>query len=227
MKRSRRLTPRTIARRRKRRRVTTVAVPRMIRTRIPTMRYSRTYWLQNWVPSSVATSDFWRYYVFNMDQLPNVGELRSLFDQYKVCALKYTFRPRFDGFMGNDTVDTTLPGITNQGMTMLHICNDPASTITPSGTYSSTTLNNFFEQGRVYTRKGNVPVTVYFRPRVPDDADGVNISQYVKAPWLNTSTTSINHRGFHIFAQDINLTGAHGQSWDVYVTPYILLKNIR
>lgn len=202
-------------------------VPRMIRSRIPQMNYSRTFWLQNWSPSTVATNDFWRYYTFTLSQVPNYGELTSLFDQYKISALKYTFRPRYDGFMGNDTVDTVLPGVTNQGKTHVHIVNDPKSTISPGGVYNSTTLNSFFEQGRVKTRGGNRAFSVYFKPCVANDADGVNIAQYVRAPWLNTSTNAIVHRGFHIFLQDINLTGVFGQSYDVFVTPYMKFKNMR
>lgn len=191
------------------------------------MNYSRTFWLQNWTPSTTTTNDFWRYYTFTLSQLPNVGELTSLFDQYKISALKFTFRPRYDGFMGNDTTDTTIPGVTNQGKTQVHIVNDPKSTIAPGGVYNSGTLNSFFEQGRVKTRGGNRPFSVYFKPTVANDADGVNIATYQRAPWLNTTTNAIVHRGFHIFLQDINLTGVFGQSYDVFVTPYMKFKNMR
>lgn len=159
--------------------------------------------------------------------MPNFGELASLFDQYRVYALKYTFRPRYDGFQGQDTTDTTLPGVTNQGKTYIHVVNDPKSTISPSGVYNSTTLNSFFEQGRVKSYNGNRPFSVYFKPSVADDADGVNIAKYVRAPWLNVGVTGIIHRGFHSFAQDINLTGVFGQSWDIFVTPYMMFKNMR
>lgn len=202
-------------------------VPRLVRPRVPMMAYSRTFWFQNWLPSTVSTNDFWRYYTFKLSDVPNFPEFQSLFDQYRVNAVKWTFRPRYDGFNGNDTTDTTLPGITNQGKTMMHVCNDPKSIIVPVGVYNSTTLNNFFEQGKVYSRNGNRSFSVYCRTVVPDDADGINVARYIRAPWLNTSTRDITHRGFHIFAQDVNLTGVFGQAFDVYVTPYIMFKNIR
>lgn len=225
----RRAAPSTYKRRVKRRimRRFTRRIPRAIQSRIPMLRISRTRWHENWSPDTVTTNGFWRYYTTSLNSIQNNTEFTNLFDQYRIAALKYVFRPRYDSFAGNDTTDTTLPGVTNQGRCMLHVVNDPYSTVTPSGAYNSGTLNGFFEQGNsVKTYSGNRPVTVYFRPTVLANIGGQN-SQVKRAPFLNVTDVAASHRGFHIFAQDVNMTGVFGQSWDVYITYYLTLKNQR
>ena len=85
------------------------------------------------MPATTNTIDFYRYYTFTVNQIPNWSEYQALFDEYKVNWFKYTFRPRYDSFAGNDTTDTTLPGVTNQSTTYLHTLVDPKTYITPSG----------------------------------------------------------------------------------------------
>lgn len=190
----------------------------------------RTFWLENWSPNTATTAGFWRYYQVSMNSMPSVGEFTPLFDQYRINAIKFTFRPRYDSFAGNDTVDTTLPGVTNQGGTQLHIINDPYSIIGASGTYNSTNLNTFLEQGSVKSYNGNRAVSVYYKPTINKTVDGAaggNNVERARAPFLNANNTSVVHNGFHVFAQDINLTGAFGQSFDVFVTFYMTWKNLR
>lgn len=191
------------------------------------LKMQRTTWLQNWTPSTTGTNDFWRYYQFTLQQITNFTEMAALFDQYKMYALKYTFVPRYDSFAGNDTTDTTLPGVTNQGGVKLHIVKDPFSVVGPTGTYTSANLNSFLEQGnRVKTYSGNRNVSVFFRTTVNQTVEGTNTNR-VRAVWLNTTQTNIAHSGFHVFAQDVNLTGVFGQSFDVFVTAYLMLRNVR
>lgn len=195
------------------------------------LKMQRTMWLQNWAPNTVGTSGFWRYYSVRLDDMTNVSELTNLFDTYRLAAYKITFRPRYDNFSGNDTTDTVLPGVINQSGTMLHIVKDPWSTVTPTGTYSSANLNTFLEQGnKVKTYSGNKPVSVYIRgPTINNVVEGPFNVQRIRSPWLNTNGggTAIYHNGFHVFAQDVNLTGVFGQSWDVFVTYYLMVKNLK
>lgn len=184
----------------------------------------RTFWYENWVPSTASTSGFWRNYALGLSNLPSVNEFTALFDQYRINSIKFTFRPRYDNFSGNDTTDTTLPNVTNQGQTHLHCIVDPESTVTPSGTYSSSNLNSFLENGSVRSYDGNRAVNVYIRkPMV--NLNGVE--RRVKAPWLQCGQNAIQHYGIHVFAQDINLTGVFGQSWDVFVTYYMQFRGLK
>lgn len=200
-------------------------VPRYFRPRVPMLTTQRTWWLENWTPNTVSTNGFWRFYSTTLNAVPNNTEFTNLFDQYKIAALKFVFRPRYDNFSGNDTTDTTIPGVTNQAGTLLHVVNDPWSTVIPTGTYQSGTLNSFFEQGnRVKTYNGNKAVSVYFKPTVRNMVASSSANP-VRGRWLQDS--GIQHYGFHIFAQDVNLTGVFGQSWDVYVTAYMMFKNMK
>lgn len=201
-------------------------IPRGIRE--PYLQMSRTFWKETWTPSTVATSNFWKYYTFLMADLPSFSDMTNVFDRFKINGIKVTFRPRYDGFAGNDTVDTTLPGVTNQGMCRLHIINDPASNVTPSGVYTSANMNAFLENGSVRSYSGSRPISIYFKPTVNVTTGGVAAGRRVRAGWLqSTAGTSIEHNGFHVYAQDVNFTGVFNQAWDVFVTYYMAFKGLR
>lgn len=195
------------------------------------MRMKRTFRLENWTPSNTTTNDFWKYYTIRFSDLPNVADYQALFDEYKISAVKFTFRPRYDNFAGNDTTDTVLPGLTNVGATYLHFINDPASRVAPSGTYTAATLNTFLENGNVRSVLANKPVSVYFKPLINDaiSQTGASADQFrrVKPGWLTTNTPGTLHCGFHVFAQDINLAANWQNSYDVFVTMYFAVKNLK
>lgn len=212
--------------RRTRRKIMTV--PRVTRSLKPAVLYiKRKQWSTTWIPSTVATSDFWKSFAMQLSFLPNSTELTNLFDQYKICAIKWTFFPRFTSFSGNDNTDTTPPGVTNLGQTMMHICYDNRSTVTPAGTYSSANLNTFMEQGRIKTiLNPNRPVSVYMKPVIQGEyIGGTATNMFTKSKWLPTSSPSINHIGPNIFVQDHNFSGTFAQQWDILVTTYVALRN--
>lgn len=218
--------PRTNAKRSRRVRRPRMRLLRTVRSR-PLMRCQRTTYIGNWQPSTVGTNDFWRYYTFSLSQVTNRSDFTNLFDQYRITGLKYVFRPRFSGFDGSNTTDTTLPGVTNQAGVFLHVIVDPQSVFGPTGVYSAANLNLFLEQGdKVKTYSGNRAVKVFFRPLIKNTVEGGN-AQLIRAPWLNTTNDTIGHQGFHIFAQDPNMTGVFGQSFDVFVTAYMQFKSMR
>ena len=187
--------------------------------------FNRTFYYENWTPSTATTAGFWKYYGFRLNQLPNYTEITALFDRYKINAIKVTFRPRFDNFAGNDTTDTTLPGVTAQGTTMMHIIADPDSIVTPSGTYTIGTLNSFLENGSVKTHDGTKPISVYFRPKVNRTVGAEDAGSRIRAPWH--TATNVSHFGFHAFMQDVNMTGTFNQSYDVFVTYYMMAAGLK
>lgn len=204
---------------------------KMTMTRVPrqgSMNVVRTFWYENWTPSTVTTANFWKYYAFRFSDIPQYTEYSAIFDQYRINAVKVTFRPRYDNFAGNDTTDTTLPGVTNQGLTTAHIINDPYSQLVPSGVYSSANLNIFLENGRVRSYTGVKPFSVYLKPTIYETVSATNTARIKRAPFLMCQDGfNAAHRGFHIFLQDINLTGVFGQSFDVFYTYYLTLKGMR
>lgn len=192
------------------------------------MKFQRKFWWFNWSLSTASTAGFWRYMSIALSDMPNNSEIVNLFDQFKITGVRYEFHPRYDSFAGNDTGDITPPNITNQGGNVIHVVNDPKSVLLPSGTYNTTTLNSFMEQGKVRTHRGTRPVVIYHRPCIATPTSGISNSQQVRAPWLLTSTgLTVAHTGAHVFFQDPNLTGASGQNFDVFVTLYVLCRGAR
>lgn len=215
---------RTVRRRRiNRRRVT--RVPRTLRMPTFVMKVKRKFWWFNWTLSTATTAGFWRYLSIAMSDMPSNSEIVNLFDQYKITGVRYELHPRYDNFAGNDTIDVTQPNITNQAGNMVHVINDPRSQLTPAGTYTTTTLNTYMEQGRVRTHRGFKPIVIYHKPTIAQSQ--VTGTRQIRAPWLNTSNVTTVHSGAHVFLQDVNLTGTTGQSYDVFVTLYVLCRGAR
>lgn len=211
----------------KRRRMVVARPMRRARFPVGVTKIQRTFNFGYWQPATTLTSDFWKQYQFRLQDLPSYTEITSLFDQYKINAIRVKFVPRFDSFGGDNTTDTTLPGITNQAGTQLHIIKDQRATMAPSGTYTRTNLNTFLENGKVKTYTGNRPITVYFKPAVTNNVGASVQAAFLWAPWLQTSSADIVHYGFQAFASDANLNGSFGNSWDVFVTYYMMVKGLR
>lgn len=199
-------------------------VPRGLRTSIVTCK--RQFRHSFWQPSTAATLDFWKIFWFKLNDLPSSAEFTALFDEYRINGIKVVFRPRFDNFSGNDTTDTTLPGVTNQSGVNLHICKDPRGVISPSGVYGPSTLNAMFEHDNIRSYNGNKAISVYYKPTVVNTVDG-SAAKYTYAPWLSTAYPGLNHFGFSAFAQDINFSGTFGQSWDIFVTYYMQFRGMK
>lgn len=205
-------------------------LPYRLRRRMlqPQVRVQRTFWLSNWTPSTATTNDFWRYYSFNLTLMPDYTQFATIFDTYKLHSFTLILRPRYDSFAGNDTTDTTLPGITNQGGNSVHVIIDPSSTVSPSGAYTTSTLNSFLEHGRVRSYQGNRPI--YIKCKYPcyiDDVNNTPGSDYKRSNWFNTNANGVSLRGIHAFVQDVNMTGNFGQSYDVFMQCDISFKGMK
>ena len=214
-----------IVRRRRTTRRRVMRVPRSLRPAPFVMKFKRKFWFFNWTLSTASTAGFWRYFSIALSDLPSNAEVVNLFDQYKITGVRYELHPRFDNFAGNDTVDVTQPNITNQAGNMVHVINDPRSLLTPAGTYISTTLNTFMEQGKVRTHRGIKPIVIYHKPTISQSQ--TTGARQIRAPWLQTANTTTIHSGAHVFLQDVNLTGTTGQSYDVFVTLYVMFRGAR
>lgn len=201
---------------------------RRVLSKQPMVNVTRTWWSQNWVPAVTNTTDFWKYLSISISSIPNVSEYTNLFDAYKVNSLTFTLRPRYDNFAGNDTTDTTLPGVTNQGGNQVHVIIDPKSPVTPSGAYSSANLNSFLENGKVKTYMGHNPIKIHVKyPCLADDVNASTNSIFRRCPYISTAVPGAVIRGAHVFIQDVNFTGVFGQSYDLFVTANVTFKGMR
>lgn len=183
----------------------------------------RTFYATNWTFSNATVAGYWQYFQFDLSVVPNLVEWTGLFDEYKINAIKLTFRPRYDSVdVGNAAAATSLP------QAYLHYTVDPGNNAVPSGIYNSATLNSFLEHSGVKTRTLNRPVSIYFKPKILTEASG-NIGGLVRNPgFIRTSNSNVAHRGVHVFLQQNNFATSNNQiALDVFYTYYITLRNMR
>lgn len=207
----------------KRRRMMTRTVPRFTRPKMGEVLIKRTIARELWAFNGASVGDFWRYYSATLGQIPSLSEISNLFDSVKVCALKYTFLPRFSEYSVNSVGPPSL------GQGFAHVIIDPYSNVTPSGVYGRSLCNTFLENGSVKSYPFNRKFSVYIaKPTQPQDNDSSANGRYEVARWVNPQTAAANpYRGFHIFLQDSNFVGATGPQWDVFVTYYMKCRGLR
>lgn len=198
-------------------------VPRSRFSQSGMLNVKRTFWLELWSPNSVTTNGFWRYYQPTFANLPSNAEFKALFDLYKIRGIKFTLRPKWDNFGGNDL---TVNGTTNAGHMMVSYIVDSKQGIAPGGTYNSTTYNSFCEYGNVKQVTGTRTISVYFKPSVQSTIQGLATTPMYNK-WITTIQDAINHKGIHFFVNDQNFSGQFTQSYDVFVTYYMQFKGTR
>lgn len=214
---------------RKKRRVTkrkNVRVPRRTLNSTGTISIKRKWWVQNWVPSTVTTNDFFRNFKFNLGNIPNYLEFTNLFEYYMITGWLIELVPRYDIFAGNDTTDTTLPGITNMSATRVLVNIDRNDESVPSGTYTSATLNTLLESGSTKTYMGNRTIKIFIRNPAANDTIGGTTGARVRRRWINTSTAP-DHWGAKVFMYDVNFTGNFGNQYDIFYTAYLKFKGVQ
>lgn len=174
--------------------------------------------------SSASTSGFWNYQTFALSMLPSYNELTTLFDEYKICGIKVTFRPAYDSIQLPNAA-----GSVTQPQAYAHVLINPESTLIPSGTYSSTTLNTFLENSGVKTYTLNKPFSFFFKPKASDGLEGGSTSsRLIKSGYIKTTSNAVTYRGYHIFLQQNNFVSTNTNiSLDTFVTYYIALRNPR
>lgn len=179
----------------------------------------RSNYIGNWAFSTALTSGFWRYFSVTMANYNNFAEMAAVFDEYRVNAIKLTLRPRYDSVEASSTA--SFP------QAYLHYIVDPGTTLVPSGTYASGTLNTFLENDNVKTRTFNKPVNIYFKPKASDQLfGGGTASRVVKGGWIKTTETAVDFRGVHLFIQGNNFANVGTQCQiDQFVTFYCSFRN--
>lgn len=170
----------------------------------------------SWTFSTASTAGFWRYNAITTGQINNFTELAALFDEYKICGVKFTYRPRYDN------VDAASATTSPQGYALINI--DPTSEIVVTGAYSAATENGFLEQAvNVRTKSLSRPFSIYYRPKISDTVTSGNA--YQNAPWLSVTSTATLHRGFHMFLHVNNLsTSSTNLVLDEFITVYVRMR---
>lgn len=198
-----------------------------------TLTVQRTWYAGQVVPSTVATGNFWSYVTPSLSSagtiattalsaVPNLTEYTSLFDSFKVSAIKLKFRPRNVDINLSQSNPST--GTTYTDVPYVSYLIDPYSTLTPSGTYSIATFNNFYAEGRAKTIRGDKEFSIYWKPKCQEQF-GSGALRYINPRYASTDTagTTMPLRGVHIFFHSYNFTGVFNQ-YDVYATYYMKFK---
>lgn len=191
--------------------------------------------------NTTATSGFWRYITPTLDNmfprftdgvnlvsLTNISEYIALFDQYKLNAIKFTFRPRYSNI--NQPQTFTTAGQTTFSVPRVAVVYDNVASVTPTGLFDRTTLNTLEEQGGVRFYRGDRPFSIYLKPKVQEQYGG-GATRYVKPKWtdLDTNGRAVTYRGFHMFVYNDfwDSTMLSNTSFDIQATVYLQFKNFK
>lgn len=189
------------------------------RTGVSTVSMKRTLYGGAWTFSNASTIGFWRYINVNASTgINNFAELAAVFDEYRIHAIKQTYRLRYD-----NVAAPVAAGSIVQPQAYAHIIVDPDSLLVPSGTYDQANLNAFLENGSVRTVTLNKPFSIYWKPKVYNSlATSVNS---IKAPWLPVTNATVAHNGFHMFLQQNNFSTTNSNIiLDGFTTVYFKLR---
>lgn len=190
----------------------------------PTIHVKRITYGGNWTFGTATTNDFWRYQVFDMTNFNNFAEFAQVFDEYKVNAIKVTYRPAYDSVQ-----NVVGAGAVVQPQAYAHFVVDPASTVIPAGTYGTATLQTFLENGAVKTKTLNKPFSIYYKPQVTDAVFNTGTGSVMrKSPWVRTSEIATVYRGYHMYIQQNNFLQTNTNvKLDYYITMYVSFRNIK
>lgn len=230
--------PRSLRRSHKRRRLAVARRPRVARTLrsyYDSLSCKRRVFAGQVSPANTSTGAFWSYVTTSLGTagtlwttvlagLSNMAEYDALFDQYTLKAYKFEFHPRFVDLNQDQTYDSTAP--TNFVRGYVDVIVDPKNTTVPSGALSSATYNSFCELGNPRTYRADKPFSIFIRPKIQEQYGG-GFNRYIGPQPTDISATGMQHRGFHIFCRNQNMSGTLLPQFDVYVTYYLRFKGKR
>jgi len=195
---------------------------RAISTASKGVSFKRSWFSTGWLFGPTTTNDFWRKFAPRFSDMPNHLEYANLFDEYKITGIKITFHPRFQTNMNNSAQN-----LLNNQMYITIANATKEYNLVPSGSYSSTTYNNFLEElgSKAKTIQFNRPVSIYFKPHVFEEIGGSTGYGYkqTKAGWFEAATSlQPTMHGAHAFIHDYNFgnLNAAGFGCDIQYTFY-------
>lgn len=181
--------------------------PRRVAIRQPVQYFKRTMFVRAaYASSTVADTLFSRK--FSLSDLANYTEFTSLYDQYKIKAIKFTLLPR----VTEADVAQAVPTVST--------CIDLDDNTAPSSIDDMVQYQNF------RMTRGNVAHTRYWKPAVSSMAwnSGVGTAYTVsKNLWIDVGSSGIPYFGIKGCIQQ----SAAVQTFDLKVDFYMAFKNVR
>lgn len=153
-------------------------------------------------------------YQFRLNDLPGYTEFTSLFDQYKLCAVKVSFIPNKNVNYISSSGDQFVYGVFH-------------SIIDYDGS-APANENQFLEYENHKMTKANHTHTRYLKPRFLQSADATSFA-LPRRGWLATNTPQIPHNSISFMVTDQNAENTDTQYvvYMVYATYYISCKFVK
>lgn len=166
-------------------------------------------------------------YAFSLDMLPGVAEFTSLFDQYKINAVKIQFIPGT-----TQTTNSVLdPNPTSSNITGAAMCYNRFHSVID---YDDTTLLGSeaaaLEYGSLKSSRGDRGHTRYLKPKVVQDifrTGGATGKRPIGNQWIDCNNTDVPHYGLKVWMDAPDSPTNIAITYNVYVTMYFQCKNTR
>lgn len=176
-----------------------------------------------WGFGTASVSDYWRYFTTTPSAWNGFSDLASVFDEYKVHSIEYTFVPRYTEHNADTATASIAPTV------LLHSIIDPGSTVIPTGIYGATSLNAFLANGDVKTSVCDKIIKVSYKPKVSMQLfGGSTATSVINATWAKTSDTGTDHRGFHMYMHQNNFSTVAGNTvLDMFVKVNLEFRSMK
>lgn len=215
MPRRRRAAPRRVANRRRR-------MMRRMRRRMPqpVQYFKRSVYLSGNIVTS-TTSDTFTNQFFALSNVPNSSEFTSLYDQYKINAVKVSLIPR-----GNTAEITAASGASAvfQGQSV-----GVFSVIDYDDTALLTSINEACQYQNMKMSRATRTHSRYLKPRfnlqgITNQGTGATGPTMNTRGWIDCSQINVPHFGLKwAFQQNVN----YNLQYDVKIDYYLAFKNVR
>lgn len=147
---------------------------------------------------------------FSLNDLPNYSEFTSLYDMYKLNAVKITFLPQMTENVSSGSINN--PYANTRFMSAIDY-NDgtPPSSANEIREYQSYKMTPILKRHTRYIRK----------PKLLD-SNGFSIS-----PWMSTAFPSPNYYGLKVAVEPMSSTSTLTMSYTVECKYYVSFKNVK
>lgn len=171
---------------------------------------------------NAAQNAYYSAFIFQLSDCPNYTEFTSLFDQYKICAVKVSFANNYQNTF-------SASGVTNVELYTINDFDDASAPSTASEflqyqSFKSVSLMNSNNPGKI---------TRYVKPMANIDVESV--ASHPRRVWIDCGAPGIDHYGLKY---GIRFTSAAGHYADAAAIPiaysmtinikyYLAFKNVR
>lgn len=167
--------------------------------------------------TQVAGADFFQAYRFQLNDMSNTGDFTGLFDQYRFCAVKMEFRPRFNianpGSVAANKLPRLFSVIDYDDANVPTLMNDLRE-------YQSCKETNF---GEDHVRL----IKVRMAQAALNAAAGLTSLTNERAKWIDLAYLTVTHYGIKVGIEGGVGGQTNLQSWSVDLIYYVEFRQVR